>query len=664
MTFFSVDGAVGHITPGVADFVYYVAGDIYLDWAPIEGFYPFDSDSGYITRINADGSRLTWLVETSIWSEVEFLAADETGVYALIQVGVGPFDGPYLGTVMYVRKWDQNGGFIWERSFGSAEPIGFYLSDGLLFFDAGDVVAVLDAADGSTVWQSSGGTGGWDSTPVPGPYVAGSPTMWTVGSVGGAMHLYLLGPGGVLGDWVLGRGYSFPLPTTDPTVIYAWEGSGDHAYQVWRIQADGVNQPVETFTGVTLPEDTGAGASMDPETLRIFGNYPYYSSGGTLTVFGTNGVAWSQVMPNSTEYNGIFEAHRAHDGRYMQVAWGYTFKTGVNVQVFDQETGATVFGPVIVGFGGESAGLLHGAFARVSGTPSTRVIPPGTDNYISLSSPSQLSFDGIRWRIKVSHDWAGLPIVSLGGTPVEQEDMIGHEDGYTRDGSWYQRSSEGSVEGLEVHAGVDGMWWQLIALGFGRFLFTNGEESATVDLAKDTWYEVEASIYDGVQLLNLSIVGGATIAVLWGGASISYGSSVAGASATILHGGVPDIAWDEIAFDGVSVTVEGSPGYREDGWDQPSEGWNTETIPVNGGQFAIAASPVNGSVNVFNLDGEILDYGSEWLETDDDGSTFRLIGRSDVAVTVVYFVSRPMLGSAAQSRLPSQEETHLGNLIL
>ena len=72
-------------------------------------------------------------------------------------------------------------------------------------------------------------------------------------------------------------------------------------------------------------------------------------------------------------------------------------------------------------------------------------------------------------------------------------------------------------------------------------------------------------------------------------------------------------------------------------------GWNTEVTPVTGGQFVISATPNPGSVNVFNPDGEILTYGTEWDEADDTGITYDC--NVDVAyVTVTYFVDAPELG--------------------
>ena len=72
-------------------------------------------------------------------------------------------------------------------------------------------------------------------------------------------------------------------------------------------------------------------------------------------------------------------------------------------------------------------------------------------------------------------------------------------------------------------------------------------------------------------------------------------------------------------------------------------GWNTEVTPVTNGQFVISATPNPGSVNVFNPDGEILTYGSEWDEADDTGITYEC--NVDVAsVTVTYFVDAPELG--------------------
>jgi len=102
-----------------------------------------------------------------------------------------------------------------------------------------------------------------------------------------------------------------------------------------------------------------------------------------------------------------------------------------------------------------------------------------------------------------------------------------------------------------------------------------------------------------------------------------------------VSGGALSVTVDEIYFGtvvvGESVTEEG----------EVAEGWNTEMVEVDG-TFSIRATPVNGTVHVFSAAGELLDYGEEWEEVDDDGLEYRLIGRSDTVVTVTYFVSRPV----------------------
>lgn len=72
-------------------------------------------------------------------------------------------------------------------------------------------------------------------------------------------------------------------------------------------------------------------------------------------------------------------------------------------------------------------------------------------------------------------------------------------------------------------------------------------------------------------------------------------------------------------------------------------GWNTEVTPVTNGQFVISATPNPGSVNVFDPDGDLLEYPSDWVEVTDDGITYRC--SVDVEyVTVTYFVDTPELG--------------------
>jgi hypothetical protein len=72
-------------------------------------------------------------------------------------------------------------------------------------------------------------------------------------------------------------------------------------------------------------------------------------------------------------------------------------------------------------------------------------------------------------------------------------------------------------------------------------------------------------------------------------------------------------------------------------------GWNTEVTPVTNGQFVISATPNPGSVNVFDPDGDLLEYPNDWVEVTDDGITYRC--SVDVEyVTVTYFVDTPELG--------------------
>ena len=84
-------------------------------------------------------------------------------------------------------------------------------------------------------------------------------------------------------------------------------------------------------------------------------------------------------------------------------------------------------------------------------------------------------------------------------------------------------------------------------------------------------------------------------------------------------------------------------------------GWNTEVTPVTNGQFVISATPSPGSVNVYNPDGEMLAYGTEWDEVGEDPTTFWVDGAYSY-VSVTYFIDTPELGQHAPVARATQRE--------
>jgi hypothetical protein len=108
---------------------------------------------------------------------------------------------------------------------------------------------------------------------------------------------------------------------------------------------------------------------------------------------------------------------------------------------------------------------------------------------------------------------------------------------------------------------------------------------------------------------------------------------------------------DEIRI-GVAADV-GEPIVEE---NEVAEGWNTEMVVVDAGAFFISATPVAGTVNVYSADGQLLDYVTEWVEADDLGMNYLIVDGGYTSVTVVYFVTRPMLGNDPMLSRPTQRE--------
>jgi hypothetical protein len=118
-------------------------------------------------------------------------------------------------------------------------------------------------------------------------------------------------------------------------------------------------------------------------------------------------------------------------------------------------------------------------------------------------------------------------------------------------------------------------------------------------------------------------------------------------------GGNPSLEVDDIVLDADIDADTGEP-YTED--SVVMEGWNTEMVPVENGQFVIDATPVRGSVNVYTWDGRLLDYGPDWEEADDLGLIYDLHTEVEGdAVTVIYFVTRPVPGNEPAISRPTME---------
>lgn len=118
-------------------------------------------------------------------------------------------------------------------------------------------------------------------------------------------------------------------------------------------------------------------------------------------------------------------------------------------------------------------------------------------------------------------------------------------------------------------------------------------------------------------------------------------------------GGNPSFEIDEIVLD---ADIDASTGDLITEDTVVMEGWNTEMLPVEDGIFTIDATPVRGSVNVYTWDGKLLDYPDEWEEADDLGLRYRL--KTEVegdAVTVIYFVTRPVHGNEPAISRPTME---------
>jgi hypothetical protein len=113
------------------------------------------------------------------------------------------------------------------------------------------------------------------------------------------------------------------------------------------------------------------------------------------------------------------------------------------------------------------------------------------DNDIPLTG---LTFSEISWEFRLSTVFADRALLDYALEELQYDSSIdGFIGAYQPSGPYYERT-EGIDEGLEVHGGVDGAWWQLILTGLGTALFTNGEWSQEVDLIAGDMYTVSMGL--------------------------------------------------------------------------------------------------------------------------------------------------------------------------
>ena len=164
------------------------------------------------------------------------------------------------------------------------------------------------------------------------------------------------------------------------------------------------------------------------------------------------------------------------------------------------------------------------------------------DNDIPLTG---LAFTEISWRFGMARTFEDRAFLNRDLSQVQYDSDIGGYIGdYAPGGPWFTRT-EGLDEGLEMHAGVDGAWWQLIFSGLGRALFTNGVQSVEVDLVSGQSYTVTMGLnpdtgYASVTLTDYSSNVLANLSA--SGLSIPLSVSHLGASGTVFNyvGGAED----------------------------------------------------------------------------------------------------------------------------
>jgi len=290
------------------------------------------------------------------------------------------------------------------------------------------------------------------------------------------------------------------------------------------------------------------------------------------------------------------------------------------------------------------------------------LIDNDSTNYISLTDPTQVEFDTVTWEVAVRESCSDSALLDENGDPLAPEDLIDTEDGYQRtDYPWYSRT-EGTKDGFEVHAGVDGAWWQLIFLGYDRALFLTATDSTEVTFMAGSRYAVNMDVGDDGVAITLVDEFGITMASHVESEVVPKSESYVGAAGTLLSGGGLAAYFHEIALDGkLTSTGEVIP---EDEYE-PVSGWNTEVVRVweeywAGGAgpfyyFTIAAVPVRGSVNVYDPDGRLLDYPYDWREVSSDSKTME-VDDEYPRVTVVYFLDDPTLERDLTGTKPSQDQ--------
>lgn len=349
----SGSGYIVNAVPGT----YYVSSTIFPENNPFDGVSTIAAADAFITRFDSSGERITWLAdETADWTENRALAADETGVYIILDRQANT----------YIRKFDPDGNLLWTFDCGVSQPEGMHLKDGYIVTSGygygGGVnsqqVMCIDASDGSLVWSHDTATIGYAWH---GPLYNGLPTaisdVWD--SEGNAQRLYWYGSTGLLGSWYLDGSYVL-VPTDDPTVFYGYDTFGAVPYQIWRLDGVGLGQPVETYTGVTVPSSSAASISYDQGIL--YGHTPY--SAGDITSWAydmtTGAQLWTYAHTDARDYNGIFDDTRAKDGQYLQVAYDDAPPYGAYMTVFD-DAGSVLLGPIR--WGGTVSQWMNGAIA-------------------------------------------------------------------------------------------------------------------------------------------------------------------------------------------------------------------------------------------------------------------------------------------------------------
>jgi hypothetical protein len=298
---------------------------------------------------------------------------------------------------------------------------------------------------------------------------------------------------------------------------------------------------------------------------------------------------------------------------------------------------------------------------------------------IDLHHPTLLRAEGMSWTFRLSHDLDGHELRAQKATSRHYDYSVNREnwgDTYRTPAQvargWYTQKHE-VVEHFDVVGGLDFARWRLSLKGLGKAIFTDGDFEALVNVEKDVWYTVDMQVNaeedeDGNWTVSYVLRQGEDVLA-------SRVATVPSASITnpyiedteyyprrCYFGAEAMMFWSEQleveAKDFVLIVQKTDDTIGEVPEYEAGSGWNQEVATVTDGAFSLGATPVRGSVNVYDDEGYLLDYGEDWEEAEGDetGMEYVILKGSFPFVRVVYYVYAPTLEIDDHARRPSQDK--------